>query len=522
MRAFVSALLFAAVIPAAAPGASQRITSDFEIATAERSLETARTSSDRIAAHLNLGDLRTQRMELERARRHFGEAEALARAAATDARRRSDFEVYSVMTAYRGIAYAKLGLAGETFVAFEEALRYQSDRARVWNYYASAMMVLGRPDKAAGVARSAVLLAEEKSASSQNVPNLLDLAIYRYALAGALLEGDPASDEAANLLSSILEILESSKFEALRRQIGRAEGFEVFSFVRNDADAWLSLYNRALLRLGEVRETAGDAAGARRAFLRVLERRSDDPLALAALARLSARDADRERLFAESFAANPFSPSTILEYESWARRGSAEPSSGAPLQRALWLIANRRAAEAGPLVATLASQNPGNAAVAFLQARMALAAGDLAEARAIALPLPPPFRGTIEADRFRAASEQAAASRLLSLLTERSPVLAGEELLRTLLPLVAHAEPPVRESLDRTTFSSIATMDDPASSSDGLTVFNSGSIGAVPFRFSIPTAFRGEFRGEELRIRYRVAGADGGTLLIEPLGVERP
>jgi tetratricopeptide (TPR) repeat protein len=521
MRALLAALLLAVALAHAAPGSQERITSDFEVATAERSLETAGTSADLITAHLNLGDLRAQRMELERSRGHFSEAEALSQAAAADARRRSDFEVYSMMTAYRGIAFAKLGLAAAAFGAFEESLRYQSDNARVWNYYASAMMVLGRPEKAAAVARNAVLLAEEKSAASQSAADLLDLAIYRYALAGALLEGDPASGEAAELFSSIVDLLGSSRFAALRRQIGRAESFEVFSFVRSDADAWLSLYNRSLLRLGRMRASGGDLAGARQAFLRVLERRSDDPLALAALASLSAGDADRERLFAESFAANPFSPTTILEYERHAREGSPEPSGGA-VQRALWLIASDRAGEARSLVASLATRNPENAAISFLEARIALASGDLDAAGAIARRLPVGFRDAIEADRVHAASARSDASSVLSRLTDRSPVPADDELLRAILPLLISLDPEIRERLDRTIFSSIATMDEPSSSSAGVTVFNSGSVGDVRFRFSIPTAFRGEFRGERLRIGYRVTGADRETLLIEPVGIERP
>ena len=390
-----AALVFAAAIAIPAAGSPQRLASDFEIATAEKRLQSSGSSLERIAANLNLGDLRTQRMELERGRQHFRDAEALSHAAASAARRRSDFELYSLMTAYRGIAFAKLGHAEETFVAFEESLRYQSDSARVWNYYASAMMVLGYPVKAAAAARNAVLLAEEESATSRAVPVLLDLAIYRYALAGALLEGDPRSDEAATLLSSIVELLGSSKLDSLRRQIGRAEGFEVFSFVRSDADAWLSLYNRSLLRLGEVREAAGDMAGARQAFQRVLERRSDDALALAALARLSERDAERERWLAQSFAANPFSPSTILEYEKHAAVGSAEPSGGGGVERACWLIANHRIAEARTLVSALAIEHPANAAIVFLEARIALATRVFVhrgDARA-APPSAVPFRG---------------------------------------------------------------------------------------------------------------------------------
>ncbi len=522
MRSFFAALVFAAAIAIPAAGSPQRLASDFEIATAEKRLQSSGSSVERIAANLNLGDLRTQRMELERGRQHFRDAEALSHAAASAARRRSDFELYSLMTAYRGIAFAKLGHAEETFVAFEESLRYQSDSARVWNYYASAMMVLGYPVKAAAAARNAVLLAEEESATSRAVPVLLDLAIYRYALAGALLEGDPRSDEAATLLSSIVELLGSSKLDSLRRQIGRAEGFEVFSFVRSDADAWLSLYNRSLLRLGEVREAAGDMAGARQAFQRVLERRSDDALALAALARLSERDAERERWFAESFAANPFSPSTILEYEKHAAVGSAEPSGGGGVERALWLIANHRIAEARTLVSALAIEHPANAAIVFLEARIALATGDSSTAETLARRLPPPFRSAVDADRFRTEREQAAGARALSALTGTSSVAADGELLGELLALLANPDRTVRERLDRTTFTSTARMDDPASSADGITVFNSGRIGDIDFRFSVPTAFRGEFRGEELRIRYRVTGADGETLLVEPLGIERP
>ncbi|HEY0590831.1 MAG TPA: hypothetical protein VGF40_03615 [Thermoanaerobaculia bacterium] len=507
------------------PARAQRPTSDFEIATAEKNLAAADTYQDRVAAHLNLGDLRAERMEMDAAREHYRAAGAAARTAAADARRRSDLEGYALATAYRGVALAKLGSADEAFGALEESLRYEADSAAVWNHYASAMSVLDLPAKAAAAARNAVLLQEEKSALARTPEALLDLAIYRYALAAALIRGDRRSAEAASILSSITELLDSGRLEPIRRQIAREEGFEVFSFVRDDAAAWLSLYNRTLLRLGGLREAQGDEAGARAAFQRVLERRSDDPMALAALARLAGATAERERLFAESFAANPFSPQTILDYEAYAAGGAPEPeerNGAASMQRAVWLIARGRAGEARPIVERLASGNPANAAVEYLEARIALAAADLP--RADALALPQPFRSAIERERAAKSAQRAAAERMLPALAGRAPIDAGRALLSELLPLLADRESAavLRPRLDEASFASLAQMDPPASSADGVTVFNSGSIDGIVFRFSVPTAFRGVFAGERLRIHYRITGADGATLLIEPLGIGRP
>ncbi len=517
------AMILAVVVASPRAALAQRPTSDFEIATAEKNLAGATTYHDRVAALLNLGDLRAERMEMDAARANYRAADAAARTASTEARRRSDLEGYALATAYRGVALAKLGSAEEAFGALEESLRYEADSAAVWNHYASAMFVLDLPAKAAAAARNAVLLQEEKSALSPSAAALLDLAIYRYALAGALIRSDRASAEAAAILASIAALLDSGRLEPIRRRIAREEGFEVFTFVRDDAAAWLSLYNRSLLRLGGIREAQGDPAGARAAYERVLQRRSDDAAALAALARLGGATAERERLFAESFAANPWSPSTILDYETYAAGGAPEPEPrGGPVQRAVWLIARGRGTEARPIVERLAAENRGNAAIHYLEARIALTTGDLPRAENLALPQP--FRSAIEKERAVRSAQRAAAERMIPLLSSGAPVAADRALLEELLALLADRDAAalLRANLDQAAFTSLARMDPPARSGEGVTVFNSGSIDGLPFRFSVPTAFRGEFAGEQLRIGYRITGADGATLLVEPLGIERP
>jgi tetratricopeptide (TPR) repeat protein len=523
MSARLASLLFVTLASLSPLAGAQRLTSDFEIATAEKSLAAARTHRDRVAAHLNLGDLRASRMEIARAREHYERAESAAHAAAADARRTSDLAGYALFTAYRGIAYSKLGMAEDAVGMFEESLRYESDSATVWNHYASGLLVLGFPQKGAAAARNAVLLAEEESATEPDAASLLDLAIYRYALAGALLEIDPSSAEAERILSSITDVLASRHLDPVRRQITRDEGFEVFSFVRGDAAAYLSLYNRSLLRLAAVRESNRDSAGARAAYARVLELRSDDPTALAGLARLSGLEEERDRLFAESFAANPFSASTIVDYERWAAKASSEaPPASSPLQRAVWLIARDRAVEARPLVAGLTEAHRGNAAIAYLEARIALAGGDAAGATAIARTLPDRFRDAVGEAIRGSRANRAAAERMLAALGEDGPIVADRELLESILAAFGQqGDNALRARLDSVAFTSIAIMDAPASRADGITVFNSGTIGGIPFRFSIPTAFRGDFAGEELRIHYRVTGADEETLLVEPLGIER-
>lgn len=515
-------LLVLVTIAVNATGTESRGTTDHEIAAAEEALRSAATSARRIGAHLNLGDLRTLRAEMDLAIGEYRAAERLAGVAARQSRLRSDLEGYSRATAYRGIALAKLGDRSGAFEALEEAIRYQSDSARIWNHYAWAMSMVDLPAKAEAAARNAVTLAEEQ-AGTDSAAGLLDLAIYRYALAGALLATDPVSGEAADVLHRTRETLVSPRFDRIRARIAKDEAFEIFSFVGNDTAAWLSLYNRVHLRLGALLEERGEIEDAREAYRGVLTLRSDDPKALAALARLASAETDRDRWFAESFAANPFAPSTILAYESHAR-SSAEPDfggDGGRVQRALWLLDRGRTGEARAAVQVLAIDHPRNASVFYLHARLAMARGNVDEALALVTGAPAPLRDAIARQARQARAGEAERARLIAAVGGgmRDP---SPELLRAIARAFGapDADAGLRAALDDAVFSTIASMDPAVSHAEGVTIFQSGAIGPIRFRFSVPTAFHGSFDSGPARITFRVSGATGDALLIEPLALE--
>ncbi|HVR41976.1 MAG TPA: hypothetical protein VMS56_00910 [Thermoanaerobaculia bacterium] len=517
MRALLPIVLILAV-PMSGAG-QQRLASDYEIATAERALAAASSPMRRVAALLNVGDLRASRLELEASRERYGEAETVASGAARSARVHSDLEAFATAMAYRGLARAKLGDPVSSFADFEEALRYQSDSPRTWNLYASAMTILGMPGKAEAGARNAVALA---SVRNETPEALLDLSIYRYALASALLATDPASAEAGELLRSIVEALDSPQFDFLRERIARQERFEVFSSVRRDEEAWLSLRNRSLLRLAGLREERGEIASARATYERVLDSRSDDVHALAGLARLAGAADDRERWFADSFAANPFSASLILQYEEHLAGDAAEPGAGggeSAMQRALWLLSRERHAEALEAVATIGERR--SAAVSYVRGRAALAAGEIDRAEALAASLPPSLRNRLVQRLALARDAREGAGRLL----EDSGAWPEEPAAAWLRDLAAalrdpSIDPALLAALDATLFTSLAVLDPPTDTRPGVTVLESGSIHGIPFRFSVPTAFHGDIAAGESRMTYRIEGASGQTLLVAPVRID--
>src|SRR6185436_14055970 len=97
-----------------------------------------------------------------------------------------------------------------------------------------------------------------------------------------------------------------------------------------------------------------------------------------------------------------------------------------------------------------------------------------------------------------------------------SPVPTENE-LRALLDSFERLTPEQRVALDRASFTSVATF------ANQQTVFESGTIAGVPFRFSEPMAFNGVF-GVSARLTYRILGitraGDADALLLEPLGVQ--
>ena len=195
---------------------------------------------------------------------------------------------------------------GSRSAAFEESIRYLSDSPSIWNLYASAMTVLGRRERAISFAGNAVTVAATAKGSSAS--ELLDLNVYKYALASALLgKNDPAtSEQAQKLLEDIDRSLDGRQFSSIRNEIAGNEQFEIFSTARGDAAAYLSLWNRSHLRLGQLYEDGGHIDDARRVYGKVLSLRTDDAAALAAIARLAVNASERDRSFQAAFAADPF------------------------------------------------------------------------------------------------------------------------------------------------------------------------------------------------------------------------
>jgi len=298
--------------------AQARLASDFELAQMQAQLARARDFQSQLSARLNLGDVRAARNETSLARAEYTTAYELAERERLVARRNSSLTRYANATSYAALAQAKLGRAATSFALLEEVARYASDDAESWNLYASAMRVLGHPRKAVSAARNAVATADEP----------LDLAVYQHALATALIEVDNVT-EAERLLVTVTTALRSEKFAPLQQEAARQEAFEVYSSARGDVAAYVALLNRAQLRLAWLYEKRGATGAAREQYRRVLEGRSDDVVALTALARLAADDAERARLYAEAFEANPFSLALIREY----RKALTTPQTD--MQRAL-------------------------------------------------------------------------------------------------------------------------------------------------------------------------------------------
>jgi len=294
----VVAFLLATIATAAR--AQPRLASDFEIAQMEQQLARSRDFEAQLSGRLNLGDLREARNERSLARVEYEKAFALAARERLDARRDSSWSRYANATSYAALAQAKLGRDAEAFALLEEATRYASDDAEAWNLYASAMRTLGHPRKAVSAARNAVAIARAHASQTHDTRAALDLAIDQHALATALIEANELS-EAEQLLITITESLRSRAFESLQRDVARQESFEVYSSARGDVAAYVSLLNRAQLRLASLYERRGDVERARAQYLRVLQGRSDDVTALAALAHLAHSDADRGSIRGEPF-----------------------------------------------------------------------------------------------------------------------------------------------------------------------------------------------------------------------------
>jgi tetratricopeptide (TPR) repeat protein len=219
------------------------------------------------------------------------------------------------------------------------------------------MSALGLPAKAISASRNAVAIA-----SRENDP--LDLAIYKYSLASAL--GD--TPETESLLIDVVKSLRSDAFADLRRQVARAESFEIYSTARGDVAAYISILNRAQLRLARLYEDRGDVARAREQYANVLRDRTDDATALAAIARLD----PSEQNYKLAFDANPFSLPLIRDYQKYlggwrvAGGGSEAETTGDQVRFALQQMQVGQYPAAIAMITTVQKQFPDNDTLAIL------------------------------------------------------------------------------------------------------------------------------------------------------------
>jgi len=449
-----------------------RLSSDFEIQQMEKQLATTHDFVSQLSAHLNLGDLRAARSETARANAEYKSALEIATRERLDARRASDMTRYATATSYAALAEAKLGVDdARAFALAEEALRYTSDSAKTWNLYASTMAQLRKTPKAASAARNAVAIAETEG-------DRLDLAVYQYSLA-TFTNDEP-------LLRTVIASLKSSAFDPLKSAVVRNESFEIYSSARGDVATYVSLLNRAQLRLAALVERRGDVVEARRLYEAVLASRSDDPTALAALARLG----PDEKAFAAAFDANPFSIGLVRDYQRYLR---VIPSAA------------RTPPQSGD------SQTPGAEVRRALQQ---IDAGELRGARATLDALLARFPDNDTLRTLRREAEEPESGAPAFLTSGKATAQPSGPELRKLLGL--KLTPEQRATLDQMTFSGVVTF---------ATPFTSGAIEGVPFRFAEPTIFRGDFSATApLRLVYRILGvtdvngADG--LLLEPIRIE--
>ncbi len=477
--------------------AQTRIASDFEIQQMEQQVARSKDFLSQLSGHLNLGDLRATRNESARAREEYTRALEIATNERLAARRASALTRYSTATSYAALAQAKLGNAENAFALAEEAMRYSSDSAKSWNLYATAMSALQLPAKAASAARNAVGIAEH-----ENDP--LDLAIYRYSLASSLLELNQTA-EAENLLVEVVTSLRSNTFAPLRRDVERTESFEIYSTARGAAAAYVSLRNRAQLRLARLYEDRGDITRAREQYANVLDDRSDDPIALAALARLGGTPEERERYYAQAFDANPFSLPLIRDYQRY--------------------LSGQRAAGGGQ-----ESKSTGG------QVRLALQQMQRGELRAATATLDGVLQKFPNNDTLLLLRREIEERRAGGPLVLRPPLSAAN--LRAIIAAFNENRltPEQRAQLDRMTFTSNAifaaavpsrSLGAGSGAPPNQTIFEAGTIDGVPFRFSEPTAFKGTFAtGIPLPLTYRILGATQVTgadaLLLEPVRLEAP
>ena len=468
--------------------AQTRISSDVEI----RQMEAAARRGDfnsKIAAHVNLAELRLERNEPAAAQREYEAALDLAQKERDAARSDHSMPRYAAACGWAGVALAGLGRGAEAFAVLEEGVRYSAESPNLWNSYSVAMFRLGHLDKAVGAARISVAAGERQAALRPNVRQLLELNVERFALAEALLDSTQATDEAEAILRRINESLDSDAFARLRTSVGRNEDFQIVAAAATDNGMYLSIFNRSHIRLAGVYEKRGAVDKARAEYQAVVSKRSDEPMALAGLARLATDPKERERYFNASLDANPFAPDVIDDYSKFLETGNATPatggnSDGARVRLALQQLQSRDYRQARATLQSLLQKHPNN-------------------------------------DVPQSLLERTEVTTRPWFLTSPVREVTGptEWDLRAVLGLLSanKISPADLATLDKMEFTSEAKFDGDA--------FEHGTMQHVPFKFQSAVQFKGvAVTSKQLRITYRILGAttvgDRDALLVEPIRAE--
>ena len=442
--------------------AQTRMASDFEIHEMEAQAASAKDFSTQVSAHLNLGDLRESRNEHTRAVQEYTTALHAADSERMQAREDGQWSTYATATMYAGLAEAKLGRAARALELMDEGIRYGGDNATLWNVYASGMGALKLPKKAVSAARNAVALEK----------NLIDVIIDRFSLALGLVDAGE-DDEAISTLEKLIADLRSNQFERLRRQAEKQEAFTNFSTVRTDVAAYLTILIRAQDQLANMYELRGNKALAKKTYEGALRTRTDDPIALAAIARLSGSTES----YAAAFDANPFALDLIDDYEDFARKQKPHTegtSIGARMRIAIEQMTRGKDVAARQTLQAIAADFPNNDAIAHLYEQLA---------------------------------KKTDSGAFLKDLGETLKILVRNQLT-----------PEQRKQLDETVLTATVMFD--------AVPFASGTINSVPFRFSAPTSFNGDFAAKTpLRLTFRILGATelngASALLVEPVKLEQ-
>ena len=439
-----------------------RMASDFEIRQMEAQAARAKDFASQVSAHLNLGDLRDTRNEHALAVQEYTTALHAAEAERSATRGNGQPSQYAVATMYAGLAEAELGDAPRAMELAEEGIRYEHGNATLWNVYSATMGALKLSKKALSAARNAVAL------ETQPIGRIID----HYSLAISL-EDAGERDEAMSTLENLIERLRSDEYASLRREAAKKESFENYSTVRSDVTAYLTILVRAQEQLASLYERRGDLARAKKTYEAVLQTRTDDPIALAALARLS----NSAEGYTEAFDANPFSLDLIEDYKEFAKKTKPHTegtSTGAQMRMAIEELARGEDVAARHTLEAISAKFPDNDAVAQLL-------------------------GEIHSGNTNAAG-------FLKNLADTLTILEKNQLT-----------PEQRKQLDLTLLASTVVFD--------ATPFLSGTVDGVPFRFSAPVTFRGNFTAKTpLRLTYHILGATelngASALLLEPVKLE--